>query len=299
MELRQLKYFLKVAETLSFSEAARLLYVTQSTLSQQIKQLENELGGPLFVRSSHSVSLSETGREILPLAKQTIADADMCVARIADINNLRTGTLDIGVTYSFSPILTETLIEFRKLYPDIKLNIYYKPMAELMEMLKGRSVDFVLAFKPGTPMEGIESHILFQNYLAAVVRSEHPLASRSEISIEELGKYSLALPTRGLQARNAFEAVVADTSKMNIKMELNEVNILLAILRRTSLVSVLAEATIHNESGVKAIRLDIPDNEMAGCVHTLKGSYRKRVMQEFLRMLSDSPAVKERRNLWI
>ena len=71
------------------------------------------------------------------------------------------GTLNIGVTYSFSPILTETLIMFRKMYPDIKLNICYRPMAELMELLKSREVDFVLAFRPWKPEDGVESHILF------------------------------------------------------------------------------------------------------------------------------------------
>ena len=115
MELRQLRYFVKVAETLNFSEAAKLLCVTQSTLSQQVKQLETELGAPLLVRSSHSVGLTEQGRELLPYARRTLDEADTCVARIRDLNNLTAGTLDIGVTYSFSPILTETLISFMKL----------------------------------------------------------------------------------------------------------------------------------------------------------------------------------------
>lgn len=299
MELRQLKYFVKVAETLSFSDAAKALCITQSTLSQQIKQLEGELGTALFVRSSHSVALTETGMEMLPSARQTIGCAESCISRIADVNNMKAGTLNIGVTYSFSPILTETLIQFRKLYPDIKLNIFYKPMAELMEMLKEREVDFVLAFRPTYAVEGIESHILFQNYLAAIVVDTHPLAGKSSVTMDELEKYSLALPSRGLQARNAFDAVAAPGKKFNIRVELNEVNILLKIIRQTSLVSVLAEATIHNESGVKAVRLDFPENEMSGCVHTLKNTYRKRSMQEFLRMLSESFAVKERQNAWI
>ena len=64
MEIRQLKYFLKVAETLNFSEASRKLYITQSTLSQQISHLEQEIGLPLFERNSHEVYLTEAGKEI-------------------------------------------------------------------------------------------------------------------------------------------------------------------------------------------------------------------------------------------
>lgn len=82
-------------------------------------------------------------------------------------------------------------------------------------------------------------------------------------------------------------------------LRLNEVNILLKLIRQSMLVTVLAEATIHNESGVKAIPLDIHDNEMAGCVHILKDSYRKKSMQEFIRMLGESIAVKERQNAWL
>lgn len=63
--------------------------------------------------------------------------------------------------------------------------------------------------------------------------------------------------------------------------------------------TVLAEATIHNVTGVRAIPLDIPDNEMGGCVHILKDTYRKKSMQEFIRMLGESIAVKERQNAWL
>lgn len=299
MELRQLKYFVNVADNLSFSEAAKNLCVTQSTLSQQIKQLERELGTQLFIRSSHKVALTEAGEELLPHAKNTIHSAEICISRISDLNELSSGTLNIGVTYSFSPILTETLITFMRMYPLIKLNIFYKPMSELMDLLKQREVDFVLAFKPSEPVEGVESHILFQNSLSAIVRTSHSLASSSSVSLAELEKYDLALPSKGLQARNAFDRIITPYNCFKVRIELNEVNILLNLIRKTEFVTVLAEASIHNESGVKAIPRSIPNNEMAGCVHILKESYRKHSMQEFIRLLSESIAVKERQNAWI
>ena len=299
MEIRQLKYFVKVAETLSFSEAAKVLCVTQSTLSQQIKQLESELGTPLLTRTSHKVALTEAGEFILPHAKQSIYESEACSERIRDLNMIAAGSLSIGVTYSFSPILTETLLSFIKLYPNVKLNIFYKPMNELMEMLKARDVDFVLAFKPTVPVEGMESHILFQNSLSAIVGEHHPLAAKEKVTISELAQYNLALPSKGLQARNVFDRLLTHHDRLNVKIELNEVNILLKLIRQSMFVSVLAEATIHNESGVRAIPLDVPDNEMSGCVHILKDTYRKRSMQEFIRLLGDSIAVRDRRTSWI
>lgn len=299
MELRQLRYFAKAAETLNFSDAAKALNIAQSTLSQQIKQLEDELGVQLFQRNSHSISLTEAADEVLPYALRTIHDAETCSDRIRDLRQLLTGTLNIGVTYSFSPILTETVILFMKKYPGIKLNIIYKPMGELMDLLSKREIDFVLAFKPTQPLADVESHILFQNSLSAVVSTGHPLAGKKKVSLAELEKYDLALPSRGLQARNAFDSIVTPYNHFKIRIELNEVNILLKLIRQTTLVTVLAEDSVYNGRDVKAIPLDVPDNEMAGCVHILKDTYHKHSMKEFIRLLSESLAVKERQNSWI
>lgn len=174
MELRQLKYFAKVAETLNFSDAARQLSITQSTLSQQIKQLEQELNTQLFQRDNHKVVLTETGQEVLPYVQNTLHSAETCMERICDLQRLLVGTLNIGVTFTFSPILTETLLDFMRQYPKVKLNIFYKSMEELMDMLAQQKVDFVLAFKPTQMYDEIESHILFDNHLAVIVSDTHP-----------------------------------------------------------------------------------------------------------------------------
>lgn len=299
MELRQLRYFAKAAETLNFSDAAKSLNIAQSSLSQQIRQLEDELNVQLFLRNSHSIRLTEAGEEMLPLALRTIHDAETCADRIHDLQKLLTGTLNIGITYSFSPILTETVVSFTKMYPHIKLNIIYKPMGELMELLAKRELDFVLAFKPTQLTADVESHILFQNRLSAVVNKSHPLASKDKVTLSELAQYKLALPSKGLQARNVFDRIVTDYNDFQIRIELNEVNILLKLIRQTNFVTVLAEDSVYNEQDIKAVPLDVPDNEMIGCVHILKDTYHKHSIQEFVRLLGESFAVKRRQNSWI
>lgn len=299
MELRQLRYFVGAAEQLSFSEAARLLNIAQSTLSQQVRQLEDELGVQLFERNSHTISLTEAGAELLPFARRTLHDADSCVARMNDLGSLLTGTLNIGVTYSFSPILTETLMDFMKKYPKVRLNIYYKPMAELMGMLEARTVDFVLAFRPIEPVAAIESHVLFDNHLAVIVNDHHPLASRDSVSLADLEKFNVALPSPGLQARNAFDRYLDSyPAGLNLRIELNEVNILLELIKRSNMVTVLAEATVCNQTGVRAIPLVPQAREMEGCVHMLRNCYRKHSALEFIRMLRESNAVRARVSGW-
>lgn len=299
MELRQLRYFAKAAEILNFSDAAKSLNIAQSSLSQQIKQLEDELGTLLFIRNSHSIRLTEAGEMMLPFALRTLHEAESCAERIHDLQKLLTGSLDIGVTHSFSPILTESVISFMKMYPGIKLNIIYKQMNELMELLTKREIDFVLAFKPIQSLPDVESHILFQNSLSAIVGNNHPLASKERVSITELEKYELVLPSKGLQARNAFDSIVTDYNNFKIRIELNDVNTLLKLVRQTSLVTVLAEDSIYDVRDVKAVPIDVPDSQMTGCVHILKDAYRKHSMQEFIRILTESIAVKRLRNNWI
>ncbi len=172
-------------------------------------------------------------------------------------------------------------------------------MSELMTLLRDGTVDFALAFRPSQPVEGVESHILFQNQLSVIVGTHHPLAGRQRLSVAELAQYDLALPSKGLQARNALDMILPPGMPLKVRIELNEVNILLQLIRGSMMVTVLAEATIHNQSGVKAIPLDTPASEMAGCIHTLRDTYRKRSMQEFVRMLGESIAVRDRQNAWL
>lgn len=289
MELRQLKYFVKVAETLNFSEAAKALYITQSTLSQQIKQLEIELDARLFHRDHHSVWMTEAGEVMLPYARETLKSAQNCKERIQDLKNMLTGTLNIGVTYSFSTILTETLHTFMKCYPDIKLNIHYKPMEELMQMLEHNDVDFALTFRPTKKFPKVESQTLFDNHLAVLVHQSHPLAKKESVSIKDLEANELALPARGLQARNSFDSMIEGHNyRLNIKLETNEVNLLLELARQGKMLTVLSETTTYNEPELRSIPIDLTIKEMEGCIHTQKNVYMKRSAAEFINMLRKS-----------
>ena len=205
MELRQLKYFVKTAETLNFSEAARALFVTQSTLSQQVRSLEQELGVELFQRDSHSVALTESGEHLLPVAKRTLQDAELCFTQISDLRQMLSGVLNIGISYTFAPVLKEAVMEFTKQYPGVRLNVICRTMGELLDLLKRREVDFVLCFKPNILDDEIESHILFDNQLSVIISSNHPLADRKSLAISDIMPYRIVMPARETQARNAFE----------------------------------------------------------------------------------------------
>lgn len=294
MELRQLKYFAMVAKTLNYSEASRKLFITQGTLSQQIMQLEAELGEQLFVRGAHGVALSEAGEELLPYAKKTLEASDECKSKMHDLKDHLSGTINIGVTHSFSGILTGTIKDFLNKYPGVKLNIFYKTATELFEMIYDKDVDFVLAFKPSSEYAMIDSEVLFNTSLSAIMRRGHPLSERSSVTMDELSKYGLALPGSGLQARRAFERFVnLDTRNYDVRAELSDPTILMDILQSTNLVSVLSSLAVAYRPSLVAIPLEGVKKEMTGCIHTLRDGYRKNSVEVFLDMLRDTALIEK------
>ena len=295
MELRQLKYFVKSAEYLNFSVAAKHLYITQSTLSQQIKQLEFELGFELFLRNSRHISLTEAGEEFLPFARKTILDAEDAVQRLYDLQHVKVGTLRVGVTYSLSTVLTEGLISFMKEFPGIKLEVYYKTVDELLTLLRERKVDFVLSYKPLYEATDIEAMPLFENTLALVVSKEHPFAKRDRIKLNDLAGLPLILPSKGLQARMMLDRLIEGNNiTLTSKLELNETNILLQMVATGSYATILSTSALFGKTRFKVIPIDEPGNVMEASLLSLKGAYQKAAAKEFIDILLNTEAVKRR-----
>ena len=289
MEIRQVRYFVMVAQTGSFSQAAKELFISQSTLSQQIQQLENEVGVKLLERNTRKVTLSEYGQEFLPYAKNLIYDAEACLGSIMDVRNMATGKLVIGVTYTFSSVMVDVLKEFIRDYPGIRLSIRTALMEELMDMLERNEIDLALSYDPGHKYDNIESTELFRSGICVIARDTHPLAQKVSISLEELSRLKLALPVSGMQARDKFDSVLAEKGiKMNIAVEVNDMQILQKLVRDTELVTVFSRNAIKNSVGLKALEIENIQGETVGCCHTIKGRYKSIATREFIRRLRES-----------
>ncbi len=291
MELRQLRYFAKVAELKSFSKASKALFVSQSALSQQVRQLEAELGTSLLVRDSHHVVLSDTGRAFLPSALRTLAEAEIGMDNIRNVAGLRTGDLTIGSTFTFSLLLERVVREFAKKYPGVKIHVLCRKMEELMEMLDCGEIDVALSYRPQHEYPNIDSTILFDNRLAVVVSNTHPLAGKGSVSLEELQHFPLALPMRGMQARNAFDRLVEGRRlDLNIQLEMDEVTVLLNLVASTHMVTLVSQATAHHP---RLTTLSLHDAEvpMEGCYHVRKETHMKHAATEFIRLLEENKAL--------
>ncbi len=291
MELRQIRYFLQIAETSSFSEASRQLCVSQSTVSQQIKQLEDELGAELFVRDSHSVKLSDYGIQFLPYAKNIAEDVRSGVARIKDVAGLSVGTINIGATYTFCPLLGKTIEEFMKEHKGISIKLTCASMEELMQMLEDGELDTVLSYRPSRHFDNIESHILFNSNLCVTARRDHPLAGKDKVRLVDLEKFPMALPSRGLQARNEFDHLLfGQNYRFDVRLEVNDLNMLLDLVSRTDMITFLSAATVKDNPEFCTIDIDHNETEMVGSYHLLKGQYIKVATRAFLKSLIENNA---------
>ncbi len=289
MELRQLKYFVEVGRLGSFSLASKSLFITQSTISQQIQKLEEELGVELLTRDTRHVSLSDYGQQFYPSAVQVLEEARAGAERIKDVKALKVGALSVGATYSFSPLLKQTVLDFYRKYPRIRLNLIITSQEELWQKLLDRELDVALTYKSQLGDDRIESHMLFQSRLCLVGRIGELKGVGKEVSVQDLSRFPLALPSKGLQARDTLEDVLfAQDVKLDIRLEINSVRTLLDLVGSSPLVTILSEEAIHQVQGFEAVPIAHPDGRMDGCYHFLKGSYHKNAARKFIELLTAS-----------
>ncbi len=289
MELRQLKYFVEVGRLGSFSLASKSLFITQSTISQQIQKLEEELGVELLTRDTRHVTLSDYGEQFLPCAVQVLEEARAGAERIKDVKALKVGTLSVGATYSFGPLLKQTVLDFFRKFPRIRLDLVITSKEDLWQKLLDRDLDVALTYKSPLGDDRIESHLLFQSRLCLVGRVGELKGVGKEVSVQDLSRFPLALPSKGLQARDTLEDVLfAQNVNLDIRLEINSVRSLLDLVGSSPLVTILSEEAINQVHGFEAVPIGHPDGRMDGCYHYLKGSYHKNAAQKFVEFLKEN-----------
>ena len=286
MELRQLQYVVRAGDLLNFTEAARSLHITQSTLSQQIKQLEIELGTPLFDRIGKRVQLTEAGQRFLVYARQTLVSAASGRQALQDLADLRSGELAIGATYALRARLTPALVTFAMRYPDIRITVLFGTSDALVEQLRAAQLDFVLTFQHQDDDERLASQPLFESPLALVVAHTSPLAARAEITLAEIAGLRLALPVQGYSTRQFLDAAfAAHQIRPAISIEINDIPTLFQLVETGHWSTVLTLATVEQQRSVVTIPIAGDVMSRQARVVWLKDAYRKRAALQFCELL--------------
>lgn len=193
MELYQVRYFLAVAEHLSFTRAARALNLSQPPLSQQIRRLESEVGGKLFVRDTHSVRLSDLGAAFVPMARRILAEVEAATEELGALRRLEKGVLRIGASGALAYYLLPMLLKrFRDSYPMVHLEIVERRTAELLQLAEQEAIDVALIRLPHDQTR-LQTRVLASEPLVVALPPAHPQAGQATVRLRDLADDSIIL----------------------------------------------------------------------------------------------------------
>lgn len=205
MELRHLRYFVAVAEALNFSRAAERLHVTQPALSRQIRDLEDDLGSPLFLREKGRVSLTDTGRRFLDDAREILARSDRAVKCVRHHESM----IPLRVAYlpsAGASNLPEVIRSFRKSHPSADVGLAELPPAAQFTELNAGRIDLALPGNLYAPLPtGLSSRVIATHHLAVAVPAGDPRSRRRKLRLAELADADfLSLDERHYPGRDAL-----------------------------------------------------------------------------------------------
>ncbi|AQS41841.1 MAG: MerR family transcriptional regulator [Candidatus Tokpelaia hoelldobleri] len=292
MLLRHIHYFLAVAEHGSFTRAATALHVSQPALSQQIRQVEDMLGVQLFDRSGRTVRLTDAGEVYRHYAQQVEQTLEKGRRAIHDVANLSRGTLHIAVTPSFSTYLIGPLVgKFHNLYPNIRLVIEEMPQEQIEKLIGDDVFDLGIAFA-GNNADDIEVQPLWAEALALVVGGQHPCARHETMPLEALQDENMVLLSPAFATRGQIdEACRQNGLSPHVLAEVNSLDAVIELVRKTRLSTLLPAQTGGNRKGVCVIDLEPALLQRTVALLQRKGAYQTVAARAFVQLVSEFGSV--------
>ncbi|MEU0053533.1 LysR substrate-binding domain-containing protein [Streptomyces sp. NPDC006309] len=210
MELRQLEYFVAVAEEQNFTRAAERVHISQSGVSAQIRRLERELGAELFDRSARSVTLTVAGKAALEHARAALAAAEAVGQAVGEVTHLIRGRLTVGMVIgcTLTPLF-DALAAFHEAHPGVEITLLEDSSDRLVEGVRSGAVDLALIGAATATPDGLEALTIISERLVAAVPAGHPLAKRRRVSLRDVIAYPIVCMPRGTGLRAVFDRACA------------------------------------------------------------------------------------------
>lgn len=290
MELRQLHYFLAVAEELNFGRAAQRLNIAQPPLSRQIRQLEQELGVQLFHRTSRRVELTEVGNVFLEEARRILKQVEQSIQVTQRASQGEIGRLTVAFEGSSAyDIIPTTLKTYRERFPDVELVVLSMTTEKQVEALHDDriQVGFVVPPLQGQVQDLFVEAVL-QEPLVLALPEAHPLAAQSKVKVRSLVNEAFIMGQRN-SGCGLYDQVIAACRRAgfspNVTQEVNEMQVLLGLVAAGLGVAILSgSAKQFQRSGVVYRELQPASSEVALAIAWRKDS-QSSVLQAFLEVI--------------
>ncbi|TFW09954.1 transcriptional regulator CynR [Oxalobacteraceae bacterium OM1] len=289
MQLRQLRYLIAVAEHGNFTRAAEALHVSQPALSQQILQIEDRLGVALLDRSGRSVTVTDAGQVYIAHARRALQELESGRRAIHDVHDLSRGMLRLAMTPTFTAYLAGPLIaDFYTRHPGICVGIQEMSMDTIAAAVAADEVDLGIAFQL-THAPEVECLPMFMERLSVVVADDHPWATRGTIAVQEVEQLGLALLSADFETRSNIDDYLQRFQFMpKVAIEANTISALIAIVRHSSLATILPDAICAQVPGLSNLILQPEPPPRTAMLLRRKDSYLSAAGRAFVALFTDN-----------
>jgi DNA-binding transcriptional LysR family regulator len=202
--LRQLEILLSVHKTGSITAASKALFITQPTVSMQLKKLADAIGTPLYDQHGRKLIFTSAGVEVVKSAREILGCLDRLDMKLADLQGLKTGRLSLAVVNTAKYFIPHLLAEFLKLYPNIDINFKVGNRQQIIERINTGEDDFYVFSHPPKQWD-LDLHEFLPNPLMAIVQEGHPLSEKTHITLDEFVAQPFLIREQGSGTRFALE----------------------------------------------------------------------------------------------
>ena len=285
MDIAALRAFIAVAETDSFSLAAERLFLTQPAVSKRIAGLESELDTRLFDRIGRTVTLTESGRALLPRAQRILVELEDSARAIANLSGKIHGTLRFGTSHHIGlHRLPPALQQFTRSNPQVRLDIRFMDSEQACQAVEQGDLELAIVTLPSTVPENLQVETIWIDRLHVVVAPGHPLDRGEKIQLEELAAYPCVLPGTGTYTRSILRNAIADLDlELNVSMTTNYLETLKMLVRTGFGWALIPHTMVDGEVSVLDTDLHL-QRELGSVIHRQRTlSNAARAMLETLR----------------
>lgn len=285
LDIKHLHYFVTVCDQLSYSKAAQKLHISQPSLSNAIKNLEQEVGSPLLERNTRKMELTDAGKILYQKSLLVLSQMNVLKKEMEEVKLTGSGDLIIGIIESVKHWIPKVIREYQRRFPSINI--------KLIEVLSGKAVKeslrkyhtHLLITNQFIDEEDIESLPLYDERLMLALHKDHPLAEKESIRLKDLASEPFIISTEGFQTReDILTAFSFEQVNPQIKFEIERFETALTLVRENLGVTIIPENYLSGSTDASLVRktIDSPALERTVYLAYMKNRYLAPAVQAFL-----------------
>ncbi len=273
MDIHDIRAFLKVNETGSFSRAAEALYITQPAVSKRIAALEHSLGVALFDRIGKSVQLTDAGQALLPNYLRILEEIDESQRVISNLRNTTSGQLKLATSHHIGlHRLPPVLKNFSRKYPEVVLDLKFMDSEQAMQRVLQGEMELGIITLPSEPDPRLRLHPVWHDPMHIVVAADHPLANIKNITKTKLLSESSILPSDGTYTRALINTALGTDTPDKLLMETNYLETIKAMIKIGLGWGVLPDSMLDNSLRALPVSKLTMQRELGAVMHNARTS---------------------------